>query len=249
MTNDVVPTSAAPLPVDRQVMSAIKNRYNLNPKKEQLIFEIDGLGIVINNGNDYQEIITTLDGLKEKAGIDYTIEDTYTDRLGRIQRYTLYGSRLCKIKIANRKLFEKELKSAQTNITTSTQKEDEIIEHGDITYNLKSCELRYKNSKSTTASPENRELKFFLYLYQHKGEACHFKDIAKVVQTAGYKSMTSSDEEGESATHEELTDRDFTDEVSTLKRDFRTLMLSLGMPEKEFDKMIVRVPKLGFKLM
>jgi len=237
MTNDVVlATSLPPLPTDKQILRAVKKRYDLNPNQEQLIFEIGGLGVVVNNGNDYQEIITALDGLKERAGIDYTIEDTYTDRLGRIQHHTLYGSRQCKIKIVDKKMFEKALENTQETTTVTTPNESEIIEHNGLTYNLKTCDLQYKNGKSITASPQRREIKFFLFLYKNKGEACSFKDIAKEVETPEY------------VDNPELANQDYTEEVSTLRRDLRTLLRSVNMPLKEFDKMVKRVPKLGYKL-
>lgn len=237
MTNDVVPTTSLPkLPTDKQILLAIKKRYDLNPSQEQLIFEIEGFGVVVNNENNYQEIATAIEGLKEKAGIDYTIENTYTDRLGRTQHHTLYGSRQCKIKITDRKLFEKALKNIQETATTPTQEDGEIIKYNGLTYNLKSCELRYKNGKSTTVSPQIREMKFFLFLYKHKGEALLFKDIAKEVETPEY------------VDNPELANKDYTEEVSIVKRDLRTLLLSVGMPVKEFNKMIVRVPKFGYKL-
>lgn len=249
MTNYVVPTTNTPLPTNEQILSAIKKRYDLDPQQKELVFELDGFEVVLNNKNDYLEIVTVLDGLKNKAGIDYIIEDTYTDKNGRTHSYTLYGSRLCKIRITDQKRFEAIIETHQKIADTPLLKnESEIIDYKGILYNLKSCELRYKNGQPTTVSPENREMKFFLYLHSNRGGACSFKNIAREVQTAGYKAMTSPDDDGVATTHEELLDRDFTEEVSGLKRDFRTLMLSLGMPEKEFKKIIVRVPKVGFKL-
>lgn len=250
MTNDaVLATNTPPLPVDQQILLAIKKRYDLNPKQKELIFEVESLGVTLNTDNDYFGIVAALDGLKEKAGFDYAIENTYTDRLGRIQHYTLYESRLCKIKIVDKKRFEEAIKSNHEVVTTPfPTSKDATVSYKGILYNLKSYELKYKDGQAMTVSPENREMKFFLYLLRNRGIVCHFKDIAREIPTAGYKSMTSPDEDGVATTHEELLDRDFTDEVSGLKRDFRTLMLSLGMLKKEFSKIIIRVPKLGYKL-
>ena len=236
MTNDVVLTSTAPLSVDKQILLAIKKRYELNPNQNELVFETGVLVTKLDNENDYLELVTSLEGLKEKAGLDYTIDNTYTDNRGRTQHYTLYGSRQCKIKITDKGLFEKTLKTLQGNDVAIIRKNDNIIEHGGLTYNLKSCELRYKNGKSTTVSPEKREMKFFMFLYQHKGEVCSFKDIAKEIGTPEYLD------------NPELDNQDYTEEVSTLRRDLRTLLRSVKMPLTEFDKMIGRVPKLGYKL-
>ena len=108
MTNDIVSTTntSSLLPVDQQVLLAIKKRYDLNPKQKELIFELGGFEVALNNKNDYLAILAALGRLKEGAGIDYTIEDTYVDRRGRTQHYTLYDSRLCKISIKDVKKFE-----------------------------------------------------------------------------------------------------------------------------------------------
>lgn len=249
MTNDAVPASSTSLPVDRQILLAIKKRCDLNPQQKELVFELGGFGVVLNNKDDYEYIIAILGGLNDNAGVEFTIEDTYIDNRGKIHHYTLYESRLCKIQIVDKKKFEEAIKNSHDVVSTvlpSDKKEN--INYKGICYNTKSYELRYKDCQPTTVSPENREMKFFLYLFRNQGTACHFKDIARKIPTAGYKSMTSPDEDGIATTHEELLDRDFTDEVSGLKRDFRTLMLTLGMPKKEFSKIITRVPKIGYKL-
>ena len=234
MTSDIVLATNTPsLPVDQQTLLAIKKRYDLNPGQKELIFEMGRLGGSINNDNDYFEIISGLEGLKHKAGIDYTIEDTYIDGRGRTQHYTLYEARLCKIRIANQKLFDKTI---QGIITAHVSENSQVIEHRGLSYNLMSCELRYKNSKAITVSPNKREMKFFLFLYKHKGEACSFKDIAKEVGTPEY------------IDNPELENQDYTEEVSNLKRDLRTLLRSVKMPLIEFNKMIERIPKLGYKL-
>lgn len=124
MKNDVVSaTNITSLPADQQIILAIKKRHDLNPKQEELIFELGKLGVALNNKNDYLEIIAILDGLKEKAGFDYAVEDTYTDRRGKSQHYTLFESRLCKIKINDKKRFENYCVSKLNQILTS---DDEI---------------------------------------------------------------------------------------------------------------------------
>lgn len=233
MTNDAVLATNTPLPVDQQILLAIKKRYDLNPKQKELIFEVGRLGVTLNTDNDYFGIVAVLGGLKEKAGFDYAIEDTYTDRRGRTQHYTLYESRLCRIKIVNQKLFNEAIqKVAAPHVLGDSQ----VIEHHGLSYHLRSCELRYKNNEAITISPNKREMKFFLFLYKHKGEARSFKEIAKEVGTPEYLD------------NPELENQDYTEEVSNLKRDLRKLLKSVKMPTAEFDKMIQRVPKLGYKL-
>jgi len=136
MTNDADLATNTPLPVNQKVLLAIKKRYDLSPEQKELVFEIGGLGLSINNNNDYLEIIAALDGLKEKAGFGYTIEDTYTDGRGRIQRYTLYESRLCKIQIKDTGRFENYCKerlnedAAGDSIQAKTEKPYCVVEKG-----------------------------------------------------------------------------------------------------------------------
>ncbi len=106
MTNNADLATNTSLPADQQILLAIKRRYDLNPKQKELIFEVGDLGVTLNTDNDYFEIIAALDGLKEKAGFNYAIEDTYTDRRGRIHHHTLFESRLCKIQIKDIEKFE-----------------------------------------------------------------------------------------------------------------------------------------------
>lgn len=233
MTNDVVPMGDTSLSADEQILSVIKKRYDFNPQQKELVFELDGFGVTLNNKSDYLEVVAAIDGLKEKAGFDYVIEDTYTDSRGKTQHYTLYESRLCKIKITNQKLFDKATQEANK---TPYQEDSQTIKHNGLFYNLKSCELRYKDGKAITVSPNKREMKFFLFLYKHRGEACLFKDIAKAVGTPEY------------VDNPELQNQDYTEEVSTLKRDLQKLLRSVKMPLVEFNKMIKRVPKFGYKL-
>lgn len=137
MTNDaVLAINTPPLPVDQQILLAIKKRYDLNPKQKELIFEVGGLGITLNTANGYFGIVSALDGLKEKAGFNYVIEDTYTDGRGRIQHYTLYESRLCKIEIKDREKFENYCKEelsegvAGDSIQVETGKPYCVVENG-----------------------------------------------------------------------------------------------------------------------
>jgi len=137
MINDIVSaTNTSSLPVDQQILLAIKKRYDLNPEQKELIFEVGNLGVTLNTDDDYFEIITALDGLKEKAGFNYAIENTYTDRRGRIHPYTLFESRLCKIQIKDTEKFENyckgRLNEGETgdSIQVKTGKPYCIVENG-----------------------------------------------------------------------------------------------------------------------
>ena len=165
MINDIVSaTNTSSLPVDQQILLAIKKRYDLNPEQKEMEFETGGLGVSINNNNDYMEVTAALNGLKSTPGIDCTIEDTYTDSRGRIQHYTLYEAKPCRVKIINQKLFDE---ATQKVITQQISGNSQVIEHRGLSYNLKSCELRYKNNQAITVSPNKREMKFFLFLYKY----------------------------------------------------------------------------------
>ena len=136
MTNDAVLATNTSLLVDQQILLAIKRRYDLNPKQKELVFEVGGLGVTLNTDNDYFEMIATLDELKEKAGFEYAIENTYTDRRGRIHHYTLFESRLCKIQIKDIEKFKNYCKdrlngdAADDSIQAKTGKPYCIVENG-----------------------------------------------------------------------------------------------------------------------
>jgi len=224
--------------VGKQILLALKKRYDLNPKQENLIFELGGFGIKLDNENDYLNIVAALDGLEDNTGIEYVIEKTYNDRRGRIKHHTLYELRLCKIKIVDKKKFKRALEKSVANPLDNESEADKsnVIQYKNLRYDLRTFELSHKNGKTILVSPERREAKFFLHLYQNKGNVCPFKDLAREIGTPEY------------IKDPELANQDYTEEVSVVKRDFRKLLLSIGMTAKEFDQLIDRVPKLGYRL-
>ena len=95
-----------------------------------------------------------------------------------------------------------------------------------------------------TISPETREMKFFLTLYRKKGQTVDYKTIAKEASLQSYKNLSGN---GEIA-HEDLLNKDFSEDASLLRRDFRNLVLPLGMSTDEFSKMIKTIKKHGYQL-
>lgn len=92
----------------KTIITAIGQRYELNPAADTFEFELGGLGVPINNKNDYQLVVTTLDGLQTKGVIKHEV-----GRSG-----TLYESFKCKITIADKKKFEDEYQQSKSLPTT-----------------------------------------------------------------------------------------------------------------------------------
>lgn len=88
----------------KTILTAIGQRHELNPAADSFEFELGGLGVPLNNENDYQLVVTVLDGLQEKAGIKHEIKRTGT----------LYESFKCKIAITDKKKFEAEYEQSRS---------------------------------------------------------------------------------------------------------------------------------------
>ena len=79
----------------KTILNAIGQRHELNSAANTFEFELGGLGVPLNNENDYQLVATALDGLQAKGLIKHKIERTGT----------LYESFKCKITIADKDRF------------------------------------------------------------------------------------------------------------------------------------------------
>jgi len=102
------------------VLSAIRNRYLLNKDISVYEFELGALGFSLNNKGDYFILKDILSSLEEKAGLSYSISDTYLDSRKREQKYTLYSSYTCEIKIEDKERFNEFCKK---RLPTETIKE------------------------------------------------------------------------------------------------------------------------------
>lgn len=89
-----------------QILDAIRRRRSLDESKRSFEFELGGFKIKLNNKNDYLELIDILEGLQEKAGMEYKISRYYFDSRGQRQAFTLYSSILCGIIIKDIRRFE-----------------------------------------------------------------------------------------------------------------------------------------------
>jgi DNA-binding response OmpR family regulator len=114
---------------------------------------------------------------------------------------------------------------------------------GKLSYDLDKCQLKYGN-KTETITPESREIKFLRSLHNRAGMVVKYKDIARDANLQGYKYYHENC--GES--HEEINNQALSDDVAMLRRDFRSLVLSLGMPDSEFKRLITNVTKRGYML-
>lgn len=118
------------------ILHAIGQRHDLNPAADTFEFELGGLGVPLNNENDYRVVIDALTGLQDKAGIKHEIEQTGT----------LYESFRCKITIADKEKFANlytQVKSLPTGSDSPVEFDDNkgVLVCGD-----KRCQLPpYKN--------------------------------------------------------------------------------------------------------
>lgn len=140
--------------------------------------------------------------------------------------------------------------SLQTSNTPRVPKEstnstnEDLIKCAGLTYSLGSNVLKYQKGKEIDASPETREMKFFLTLYNKRGQTVDYKELARAADLQSYKDAVGENE----VAYEELENSDFSEDVSLLRRDFRSMVMSLGMPDKVFSKMITTIRKKGYKL-
>lgn len=142
------------------------------------------------------------------------------------------------------KITDKALKTIPKLMKSGIVGKQSVLTYGNLKYSLSKCELSYKNQKPILISPEKREMKFFLSLYNKGGRVVEYKDIAKDADLESYKYLNKTCE----TPHEEIKNSDLSADVAMLKRDFRTIVLSLGMPKAEFNKLITTVSKRGYML-
>jgi len=122
----------------KQVLDAIQERHSFNPKNKSYEFELDGFGLELKNQNDYLELKDILAGLKERAGIEYKISESYIDHRGRKQLHTLYDSYKCEINITDpEKLsnYHKEITKQCESITPKI-KEKKSSEPAPLSFNF-----------------------------------------------------------------------------------------------------------------
>lgn len=155
------------------------------------------------------------------------------------ETYNLKGDRSDLVVAFN--VNEKKLKKSSSIGAVSTKAE--IIKCGKLIYDLDKCQLSYGNKK-TMISPESREIRFLRSLYEKRGMVKEYKDIARDAQLSSYTYYHVDCE----YPHEEIKNKDLANDVAMLKRDFRTMVLSLGMPKEEFNSFITTVTKKGYML-
>lgn len=121
----------------------------------------------------------------------------------------------------------------------------QIVNCCGLVYDTKKFTLSYAGkNKIKEISTNHHVIKFFLTLFARQGEKVQFKEIAKAVNSSNFDSLS----QGGKIPLDQLNNKDFYEEIGFLRRDFRELALSLGMPKELFRKMVVRVVKIGYRL-
>jgi hypothetical protein len=115
----------------KSILEAIGQRHELNPPADTFEFELGGLGVPINNENDYRIVADALEGLQTKGLIKYEI-----GRSG-----TLYESFKCKITIADKKKFEAEYEQSRSLPTAPSTPVEFDDNEAVLVYGSKRCQL------------------------------------------------------------------------------------------------------------
>lgn len=158
----------------KTIIEAIGQRYELNTAADTFEFELGGLGVPINNENDYQLVVTALDGLQTKHIIKHEI-----GRSG-----TLYESFKCKITITDKKKFEAEYQQSKSLPTTP----DAPVEFDDneavLACGSKRCQLPpYKNEhyfcRAVFEYPKNEPVDWSLIFERMTGHLKGEEDLPK----------------------------------------------------------------------
>ena len=159
----------------RKVLDAIQKRLSLNSSKQTFEFELGGFGIELKNENDYLELVDTLEGLQERAGIKYVIDRFYKpDRLGRRFSITLYDSFKCKVTIVDNKKYESYYNEIFSR--TKAEKTDNWLTCGDLKFNKENGDVILGELKGNFA-PETNEYKVFLCLLSNPSHMAKYTTL------------------------------------------------------------------------
>jgi len=119
-----------------------------------------------------------------------------------------------------------------------------LINCSGLIYDSEKGLLQYQEGKKINYSPEKREIKFFLLLFKNQGKIVYYKDFARETKSSNYQLFSNQGK----TPHGELKNKDFASEINFLRRDFEELTAKVGMPRKEFNKMVIGVRKAGYRL-
>jgi hypothetical protein len=114
----------------------------------------------------------------------------------------------------------------------------------DLTYDISTCELSYKNGKKIEVGSETDEIKFFLMLFSNKGHVVDYKIVAKELNIRYYKKLIDE----QKYSYNEIENIFLTKEIGDVRKKLRKHARKAGMPEKEFNTMIANVSRRGYKL-
>jgi len=166
----------------KKVLEAIKKRRFLNPTKQIFNFELGGFGIDLKNENEYLELVDTLEGLQERAGIKYVIDKYYKpDRLGRRFPITLYPSFKCEITITDNKKYENYYDEiSQQCLATKEEKTNNWLACGKLKFNKENGDVVFSGVKGNFA-PETNEYKVFLCLLTSSSHMTKYTTLLKTM--------------------------------------------------------------------
>lgn len=165
-----------------QILDAIKKRLSVNPDERTLEFELGGFGIELNNENDYLDMVNTLNGLKNKAGIEYEIGKFVTDRLDRKQPVTLYDSYGCKIVIKDKKKFD--------NFCKQNERPESKNTTSDGVYYNPETGIGYAYGKRFKFKNDQPDFLIFSKMYENINKPVPRSEVLEII---GYKETTDKD--------------------------------------------------------
>lgn len=120
---------------------------------------------------------------------------------------------------------------------------EELHIYPNLIYSTSTNMLKYRG-KEVQLSPETREIKFLLAIYNKRGQTVEYKALIKEVGSQIYKDLSDNGK----VPLDKLQNKDFSEESAFLKRDFRKIVVSLEMSDDEFKNMIKTISKRGYKL-
>jgi hypothetical protein len=135
-----------------------------------------------------------------------------------------------------------ELKAEKDNIllpekATNTIDGDILCVHGPIIINMTRATFQYKDDQPKTINTNNREFRFFMYLFQNKGKVINYIDLVSYLDlNVASKGMETSQAY---------------DLIRDIKKVFGRKLKALGVEEIEITKImnsIVAIHTKGYKL-
>lgn len=209
---------------------------------------IQGYGLVCVIKVDFPELMHKYPDSPSLANIRRIVRNQLEKTYGVLEIVETYDKEWHKATKFVLEINEKKFENLYTKFrnTKSNPKDKNYkknIECHGLSYSFETSQLSYSGRKQHI-SPETREMKFFITLHKNRGTTVDYKTIAREVGTQSYEDLS----EGRKINHEDLNNKDFSEDASFLRRDFRNIALSLGMPAEKIAGMIRTIIKQGYQL-